>query len=113
MNAYTLERGGILERGISLTGGALDMGARPWDGKPCRIPVDPRVTVADGRMVEAPGDGAMLLIRDQSGAHGSWHVRAAQPAERWDAMVAAEAIPNALDRILVQGRVRSRFPHVD
>lgn len=110
MSVYTIERGGVLVRGIALTNGAIDLGTR-WDGKPLTIPLDPRTTVVDGRLVEAPGFGALLLLRDQSGDGGSWHVRAAQPTERWEAMVAAEAIPNALDRILAKERVRARFPH--
>lgn len=67
--------------------------------------------LAADRLVASPGAGALLLIRDQSGTFGSWHVRAAQPAERWDAMHATLAIPNALDRILATERVRARYPH--
>lgn len=64
-----------------------------------------------GRLVRALGEGALVLVRDHSGPSGSWHIRAAQPEARWDAMLAAQSIPNALDRILAAERVRARFPH--
>lgn len=111
MRAYTIERPGRLVAGIPAADGAVHVGARHLDGKPLAVPVDPRATVADGRLTESPGRGALLLVRDQAGAFGSWHLRAAQPDERWDATVAAESIPNALDRILACERVRARFPH--
>lgn len=111
MKAYTLECPGKLEAGIAADNGSIVMGVRPMDHKPLAVPLDPRATVEGGRLVEAPGRGALLLIRDQAGVFGSWHLRAAQPPERWDAMVATESIPNALDRILAAERVRARFPH--
>lgn len=111
MKAYTLECPGRLEVGIPAHNGAVEMGVRPMDHKLVSVPLDPRATVREGRLVEAPGRGALLLIRDQAGVFGSWHMRAAQPPERWDAMVATEAIPNALDRILAAERVRARYPH--
>jgi hypothetical protein len=111
MKAYTLEVPGKCEIGIAVQNGAIMVGMRPMDHKPILIPVDPRAVVRNGRMIDAPGRGALLLIRDQSGSFGSWHLRAAQPSERWDAMVATESIPNALDRILAAERVRMRYPH--
>lgn len=111
MKAFTVQCPGRCEPGIAVQGGAIVMGVRPMDHKPLAIPLDPRAVVQNGRLVEAPGRGALLLLRDQSGVFGSWHLRAAQPAERWDAMVATESIPNALDRILAAERVRARFPH--
>ncbi len=111
MKAFTLECPGRCEPGIAVQGGAIVMGVRLMDHKPQLIQLDPRAVVRSGRLVEAPGRGALLLLRDQSGVFGSWHLRAAHPAERWDAMVATESIPNALDRILAAERVRARFPH--
>ena len=111
MKAFTLECPGRCEAGIAVQGGAIVLGVRPMDHKALTLPLDPRAVVHNGRLVEAPGRGALLLLRDQSGAFGSWYLRAAQTAERWDAMVATEAIPNALDRILAAERVRARFPH--
>ena len=111
MKAYTIECPGRLEAGIPAQQNAVVMGVRPSDHKPLTVPIDARATVRDGRLVEAPGRGALLLVRDQAGVFGSWHLRAAQPDERWDAMVATEAIPNALDRILAAERVRARYPH--
>jgi len=111
MKAFTIECPGRLEVGIPAQASAVVLGVRPSDHKPLTVPIDPRATVRDGRLVEAPGRGALLLVRDQAGVFGSWHLRAAQPDERWDAMVATEAIPNALDRILAAERVRARYPH--
>lgn len=111
MKAFTLECPGRLEVGIAVEHGTIVMGVRPMDHKPLAVPVDPRAVLKGDRLVEAPGRGALLLVRDQSGAFGSWHLRAAQPAERWDAMASTEAIPNALDRILAAERVRARYPH--
>jgi hypothetical protein len=111
MKVYTIENPGRVVRGIALHDGAIHVGYHPIHGKPVTIGPDARATVEDGRLVESPGKGALLLIEPHAGAFGSWHIRAAQPAERWDAMVAAGYIPNALDRILAQERVRARFPH--
>lgn len=112
MKAFTLECPGRCEPGIAVTNGAIVMGVRPMDHKPVAMTLDPRAVVRDGRLVEAPGGGgALILLRDHAGAFGAWHLRAAQPAERWDAMVATESIANALDRILAAERVRARFPH--
>ncbi len=111
MKAYTVESAGRLVAGIAVQGTTVPMGIRPTDQKPLAVPIDPRATVRDGRLVEAPGRGALLVVRDQAGLFGSWHLRAAQPPERWDAMVATESIPNALDRILAAERVRAKYPH--
>ncbi len=111
MKAYTLATGGVLHDDIALTDGAIVLGARPMDRRHCTVTADPRATIADGRLVEQPGRGALVLIDDQSGAFGSWHVRAAQPDARYDAMARAEEIPNALDRILAAERVRAQYPH--
>jgi hypothetical protein len=111
MKAYTIECPGRIEVGIPVQNGAVVLGVRPSDHKPLLVPIDARAIVQDGRLVEAPGRGALLLIRDQAGIFGSWHLRAAHPPERWDAMVATESIPNALDRILAAERVRARYPH--
>ena len=40
MNVYTIEMGGAVARGIALSDGALDLGRRPVDHKPMRIPVN-------------------------------------------------------------------------
>lgn len=111
MKVFTLESPGRVVAGIALRDRAIHFGDHPVHGKPVTIPVDPRATVEDGRLVEAPGRGALVVIEHHAGAFGMWHLRAAQPDERWDAMVAAERVPNALDRILAQERVRARFPH--
>lgn len=111
MKAYTLENPGRLVPGIELTGGRIDLGVCTYDGAPVMVPTDPRAAVVDGRLTTAPGRGALLLVRDHAPAQGSWHLRAAQPDERWDAMRAADAIPNAIDRILAAKRVRNRYPH--
>lgn len=111
MKAYTIECPGRLEAGIPVQNHTVVMGIRPTDHKALTVPIDARAVVRDGRLVEAPGRGALLFLRDQAGVFGSWHLRAAQPAERWDAMVATESIPNALERILAAERVRARFPH--
>jgi hypothetical protein len=111
MKAFTIDRAGRLVSGIPTQHRAVLMGVRPHDLAPLAVPIDPRATVRDERLVEAPGSGVLLLVEDQSGLFGSWHVRAAQPPERWDAMVATESIPNALDRILAAERVRARYPH--
>jgi len=111
MKAFTLESPGRVVRGIALRDGAIHFGDHPVTGKPVTIPVDPRATVDDGRLVEAPGRGALVVIDHHAGAFGTWHLRAAQPDARWDAMIAAGRIPNALDRILAEERVRARFPH--
>jgi len=111
MKAYTIECPGRLSLGIKLTEGKIDLGARAADRKAVTVPVDPRATVTDGALVEAPGRGALVVLRDQAGVYGSWHLRDAQPDERWDAMVAVDSIPNALDRILAAERVRARYPH--
>lgn len=111
MKAYTVESPGRCVPGIAVQGSAIVVGVRLMDHKPLVIQLDPRAVVQNGRLVEAPGRGALLLLKDQSGVFGSWHLRAAQPAERWDAMVATESIPNALDRILAAERVRARYPH--
>lgn len=111
MRAYTLAAGGVLHDGIALTDGAIVLGARPMDRRHCTVPVDHRATITDGRLVEQPGRGALVLLDDQSGTYGSWHIRAAQPESRYDAMARAEEIPNALDRILASERVRAQYPH--
>ena len=111
MKAFTLECPGRVVAGIALTDGAIALGAHPVNSKPVTIPVDPRARVEGGRLVEAPGKGVLVIIEPHAGPFGSWHLRAAQPAERWDAMIAAGRIPNALDRILAEERVRARFPH--
>ena len=110
MKAYTLECPGILVPGIAVTEGGIAMGARPVDHKPFVIPVGPRAVIVDGRLVEQPGRGVLLLLRDQSGAFGSSFPRAAFPDARWDALVANASIPNALDRILADERVTARHP---
>lgn len=111
MKAFTLESPGRVVPGIALRDGAIHFGDHPATGKPVTIPVDPRATVDDGRLVEAPGRGLLVVIEHHAGAFGTWHLRGAQPDERWDAMIAAGRIPNALDRILAEERVRARFPH--
>ena len=111
MKAYTIECPGRLVPGIVLTDGGIDVGARAGDGKVVRVPCDPRATIDGSMLVASPGRGALVLLRDQAGVFGSWHLRAAQPDKRWDAMVTADAIPNALDRILAQERIRARYPH--
>jgi hypothetical protein len=111
VKVYTIESPGHLVPGIAMVDGGIDVGARSSGSERVLVPFDVRGTVRDGRLVEAPGRGALLLLRDQAGVFGSWHVRAAQPEERWDAMLAAEGIPNALDRILAAERVRARYPH--
>ena len=111
MKAYTIDCPGRISDGIELVGGRIDVGARMGGGEPVTIRPDARATVVDGRLVEAPGRGALLFIRDQAGAFGSWHLRDAQPDERWDAMAAADGIHNGLERILAMGRVRDKFPH--
>ncbi len=110
MKAFTVECPGRCVAGIAVQGSAIVMGLRPMDHRPVSIPLDPRSVVVDGRLFEAPGRGALVLLRDHAGAYGSWYLRAAHPDERWDAMVATESIPNALDRILAAERVRARFP---
>jgi hypothetical protein len=111
MKAFTLMCPGRLEAGIAVENNLISLGVRATDHRPVTIPIDPRGVVLHGRLREAPGRGALLLLQDQSGPFGSWHLRAAQPSERWDAMLATESIPNALDRILAAERVRARFPH--
>lgn len=111
MKCYTLEQPGALVPGIAVNGDKIIVGSKPVDGTPLGVPIDAKATVRDGRLIETPGQGALVLIRDHAGVYGSWHLRAAQPDARWDAMVAANAMPNALDRILAAERVRSRYPH--
>lgn len=111
MKAFTLNEGGELVDGIEARDGFIRLGVRPVDHKPVSVPVDPRALVRGGRMLETPGRGALLLVRDQAGPFGSWHFRAAQPIARWDAMVSAGKTANALDRILAEERVRARYPH--
>ena len=106
MRAYTIA-GGVLHDGIELIDGAVDCGT--IDNRPARAIVDPSAERRGDRLLSAPGRGALVLLTDH--AHVSWRIRAAQPAEWWDRMVATESIPNALDRILVQERVRSEMPH--
>ncbi len=97
MKCYTIESPGVVEPGIPVGDGVIELGARPFDGKLLRIPIDPRGVVSDGRLTEQPGRGALIVIRDHAGEYGSWHVRDGSCEERWDSMLAAEAIPNALD----------------
>jgi len=111
MKAWTIEHGGRVESGIAVEGGAIVMGVRLSDHRPFSVKVDPLAVVRDGRIVEVSGRGALIFLRDQAPRSGSWHLRGAHPAERWDALVATESIPNALDRILTEERVRARFPH--
>lgn len=116
MKFYTIERGGRVTPGVALVDGRIRVCPAGVDDQPLWAPIQSQpiplgARVEDGRVVEAPGVGAMLLLCNQAATFGSWHVRAAQPPERWDAMVAAESIPNALDRILAAERVRARYPH--
>lgn len=114
MRYFTIENPGRVVPGIAVTDGHLAIGIRGADGTPLRVPIDARATVLDGRATAAAGIGAIVLLLDHSGAAEldcAWYLRAAQPDERWDAMLAAERIPNALDRILAQERVRARYPH--
>lgn len=113
MNAFTIECPGRVVRGIALRPGSdgVDVGAANGAGDPALVRVDPRATVEGGRLVGAPGRGALLLVRDHAGVFGSWHLRAAQPEERWNAMAEAEAIADALERIFAAERVRARYPH--
>ena len=110
MAAFTVERGGALRRGVPVTAAGRVRFGNEGEA-PEGPPTDPRADVQGGELVSAPGRGALLLFRDQAGEHGSWHLRDAQPEARWDAMVAAEAIPDALDRIFACERVRARYPH--
>lgn len=110
MKAYTIECPGRLVAGIALANGAVSLGVNPGTGRPVTALVDEGATVEAGRLVEAPGRGALLLVRDHAGVFGSWYIRGANPDERWDAMAAAELIPNALDRILAAERVRALHP---
>ncbi len=111
MRAYTIENGKAVD-GIALRDGEIFVGKSSlYTDRPVAVKLDMRGDVIGGRLVSSPGRGALLFVCDHSGEHGSWHLRAAQPAERWDAMVATERIPNALDRILAQERVRYRYPH--
>lgn len=111
MKCYTLKQPGVLAAGIATTDGKVNVGAKLADGSPLLVPVDPRARLEGGLLMEVPGRGAMLLVCDHAGRFGSWHLRANQPDERWDGMLAAGAIPNALDRILACERVRARYPH--
>lgn len=111
MKAYTIENGKAID-GIGLRDGVIFVGESGlYAERPVTVTLDPRCEAFGGRLVSSPGRGALLFIHDHAGEHGSWYVRASQPDARWDAMVATERIPNALDRILVAERVRSRYPH--
>lgn len=111
MKAYTIENGKVID-GIGLRDGIIFVGESGlYAERPVTVTLDSRCEALGGRLVSSPGRGALLLIHDHSGEHGSWYVRASQPDTRWDAMVATERIPNALDRIIAAERVRSRYPH--
>lgn len=120
MRAWTLDNG-VATSGIELSphppscrgvSGQGDLGLHLTGSAIACCPVDPGAVVSGGRLTESPGDGALVLIRDHSGIDGGWNLRAAHPAERWDDMLAAERIKDAIDRVTAAEAVRSKYPDV-
>lgn len=112
MKAFTIESDGRCVRGIALVAGMIRLGVCAIDGRPVDYDPGPCTAVVGGRLEHGfTGSGVQLLIIDQAGEFGSWHMRASHPDERWDAMVAIEAIKNTLDRVLASEKIRARYPH--
>ncbi len=102
MKAHTVACPGILLSGIGV--------ADPAAGNPDGLA---GVVFAGGRIVEAEGDGVLLLFLDHAGTEGgSWLLRAAHPDVYWDEMVAAEFLPDLGDRRAAVKRIRARHPHL-
>lgn len=112
IRVFTIKTGGECVPGIKLTNGSIRLGVRLSDGAAMNVEIDANAQVREGVLV-AQGqvaNGAMVLLHDQAGAYGSWHLRDVMADAFWDEIAAAEILSNPLDRILVTERARSKYP---
>lgn len=110
--AYTIRSGGLLENGIEKVSGSIRCLSPEFEWRIASIGAEGIDSVfGDGKITGSVGEKALILLEDQSAEFGSWHIRNAAPEARWDEMLEAESIANALDRILRQEAIRSRYPH--
>lgn len=88
--AFEILAGGKVVPGIPVKGGVIVVGEEGRGRKLVRVPAPPGAP-PDGRIAEAPGEGVLVLIRDQKGFRGDWFARAARSPADWQRVIQLRA----------------------
>ena len=91
MRAYTVAPGGAFVPSISVDQeGRVTLGQSGRGRKLVLVPVPAGATIIEQRLTDVPGEAGcvVVLVRDQSGFRGGWHLRDPLSDAEWDAVAA-------------------------